>query len=212
MKDAQNAYNLAWANVQSAKSALDSANNVLLQAKADAVNAQNAVGLATQANDDAQTNLNVADAALTAAQHALQDANAAVADLNAQSSDAGTALGTAKFNYNQALNQLYVAQAAKAESDKALAIAYAQGVSSTDIFKGQNTYVFNGCLNQAYPAISGTVSVTALIPNGAQLSSGHVLTWGDCTTKDTVNIGDVIYYTGSIVGTCINADTVQVHK
>jgi len=171
-------------------------------------NAKNAVGLATQANDDAHTNLNVADAALTAAQHALEDANAKVADLRAQIGTAESNLGVAKFNYNQALNRLYVAQAAKQASDKAIAIAYAQGAAATDIFKGQSTYVFSGCLSKAYPSISGTVSVVNLIPSGAQLSSGHVLTWGDCTTKDTINIGDVIYYTGSIVGNAISAATV----
>lgn len=212
VKDAQNAYSLAWANVQTRKNELDEANNKLLQANAQVVNAKNAVGLATQANDDAQTNLNVADAALTAAQHTLQDANAAVADLSAQIAEAGTHLGSAKFNYIQALNALFVAQSAKAESDRALAIAYAQGAASTDIFKGQSTYVFNGCLNSAYPSISGTVSVTNLIPNGAQLSSGHVVTWGDCTTKQTINIGDVISYSGSIVGNCISASSVQVVK
>jgi chromosome segregation ATPase len=211
VQDAQNAYNIAWTNVQTSKAALDAANNALIQANADVVNAQNAVGLATQANDDAQNNLNVADAALTAAQHTLEDANAAVAALNAQFSEAATALGGAKFNYTQALNNLFVAQAAKEESDKAIAIAYAQGAASTNIFKGQSSYVFNGCLNQAYPSIAGTVSVIDLIPNGAQLSSGHVLTWGDCTVKGTVNIGDVIYYTGSIVGNSISAVSVTVH-
>lgn len=181
----------------------------MIQANVAVDNAQNAVGLATQANDDAQANLNVADATLTAAEKNLQQANAEVASINVLFSDASTKLGVAKFNHNQALSNLYVAQAAKAESDRALAIAYAQGVASTDIFKGESTYIFNGCLNLAYPTIGGTVSVTALIPNGAQLSSGHVLTWGDCTTKDTINVGDVISYSGSIVGNCISAASVK---
>jgi hypothetical protein len=107
------------------------------------------------------------------------------------------------------LNNLYVAQAAKEASDKAIAIAYAQGASSMDIFKGESTYVFNGCLNQVFPSIAGTVSVTKLIPNGAQLSSGHVLTWGECTTKEDINIGDVIYYSGNIVGNCISASSIE---
>lgn len=209
VKDAQNAYGIAWADVQAAKAALDDARDKLIQANAAVDNAQNAVGLATQANDDAQASLNVADAALTAAEKNLRDANADVASVSLLFSDASTKLGVAKFNHNQALNRLYVAQAAKAESDRALAIAYAQGVASTDIFKGESTYIFNGCLNQAYPAIGGTVSVTALIPNGAQLSSGHVLTWGDCTTKDNINLGDVISYSGSIVGNCISAVSVK---
>ena len=151
----------------------------------------------------------MADAALSASQYTLEDANAAVADLRSQFAAAETGLGTAKFNHNQALNRLFVAQAAKEASDKSIAIAYAQGAASTDILKGESTYVFSGCLNQAYPSISGTVSVTKLIPSGAQLSSGHVLTWGECTTKDTINIGDVIYYQGNIVGNCISAVSVS---
>ncbi len=70
-KDAENANNLAWNNVQSAKAALDVANAKLLESNQQVANAKNNVGLATQANDDAQTNLNVADAALNAAQHVL---------------------------------------------------------------------------------------------------------------------------------------------
>jgi len=67
-------------------------------------------------------------------------------------------------------------------------------------------------LNQAYPSIGGTVSVVNLIPNGAQLSSGHVLTWGDCTTKEDINIGDIIQYQGSIVGGCISATSIKRHN
>ena len=209
VKDAQNAYNIAWNNVQNAKAELDDANNKLQEANAKVTNTQNQVDLATQANDDAHTALNVADAALTAAQHTLEDANKAVSDLRGEANSAKSALGSAKFNLNQALSNLYVAQAAKEAADKATAIAYAQGFSSTDILNGESTYVFNGCLNQVYPAISGTVSVVKLIPSGCQLSSGHVLTWGDCTTKDNVNIGDLIYYEGSLVGNSISATHVK---
>jgi len=205
VKDAQNAYNIAWTNVQNAKAELDDANNKLQDANAKVTNAKNQVELATQANDDAQTGLNIADAALAAAQHTLEEANHAVGDLRGQFNTAKTALGAAKFNLTQALNNLYVAQAAKEAADKATAIAYAQGASSLDILKDKSTYIFNGCLSQVYPAISGTVSVVNLIQGGAQLSSGHVLTWGDCTTKDNINIGDVIYYEGSIIGNSISA-------
>ena len=54
--------------------------------------------------------------------------------------------------------------------------------------------------------------MTKLIPNGAQLSSGHVVTWGDCTTKQTVNIGDIISYSGAIVGNVISASSIKVVK
>jgi hypothetical protein len=51
-----------------------------------------------------------------------------------------------------------------------------------------------------------------LIPNGAQLSSGQVLVWGECTTKDVINIGDLIEYHGAVTGNCISASKVAVVK
>ena len=74
---------------------------------------------------------------------------------------------------------------------------------------GESTYIFNGCLAQAYPTISGTATVAKLIPNGAQLSSGQVLTWGECTTKDVINIGDLIEYEGAVTGSSISAHKVK---
>jgi hypothetical protein len=62
--------------------------------------------------------------------------------LRATSNQAKTDAGIATFNLNQAFNTLYVAQAAKAASDKATAIAYAQGAASIDILKGLSSYVF----------------------------------------------------------------------
>ncbi len=120
------------------------------------------------------------------------------------------ALGAAKYDYTQALNRLFVAQAAKEASDKAIEIAFTQGAASMSILEGESTYVFNGCLSLVHPAISGTVSVVNLIPSGAQLSSGHVLTWGECTVKDTVNIGDIIYYEGNILSSVISASKVTI--
>jgi hypothetical protein len=74
---------------------------------------------------------------------------------------------------------------------------------------GASKYVFSGCYNQVYPSISGSVSVVNLIDAGALVSSGHVLTWGDCTNKVvTVNVGDKIYYEGSIVNGCISTTKV----
>jgi hypothetical protein len=134
-----------------------------------------------------------------------------VGELRGESNNAKAAAGLAKYNLNQALNNLYVAQAAKESADKATAIAYADG-SSLSILDGESTYIFNGCFTEVYPAISGTVSVVNLIPSGCQLSSGHILTWGECTTKEDVNIGDVIYYEGSIVGNSISAKTIKKYK
>lgn len=208
-KDAQNANNLAWNNVQAAKAALDAAKNELLEANQKVVNARNNVELATQANDDALTNLNVADAALTAAQHALEDANARVAGLRGEFSTAKTNLGVANFNLVQALNNLYVAQSAKTAADKAVSLAFAEGAASLDLLKGESTYIFQGCVRQVYPEISGTVAVSTLITSGAKLNSGHILTWGDCTQKTApVAVGDLVYFEGYIVDGVISATTV----
>jgi hypothetical protein len=38
------------------------------------------------------------------------------------------------------------------------------------------------------------------------------LTWGDCTTKEDVNIGDVIQYQGSIVEGCISATSIKRYR
>jgi hypothetical protein len=209
LKDAQNANNIAWNNVQSAKAALDAARNNLIEANQNVVNARNNVELATQANDDALTNLNVADAALTAAQHTLENANALVASLRGQYDSAKTSLGGANFNLVQALNNLYVAQAAKTAADKAVSLAFAEGAASLDLLKGSSTYIFKGCVEQAYPEISGTVAVSTLISSGARLNSGHILTWGDCTAKtQTVAVGDLVYFEGYIVDGVISARTV----
>ena len=87
-KDAENANNIAWNNVQASKAVLDAANDKLLDANQSVANARNNLDLATQANDDALTQLNIADAALTAAQHALEDANNAVAALRIEHAEA----------------------------------------------------------------------------------------------------------------------------
>jgi multidrug efflux pump subunit AcrA (membrane-fusion protein) len=192
--------------VQDAKAALDAANDKLREATQTVANAHNNVDLATQANDDAITQLKVADAALAAAQHELEDANKAVADLRASYTGVKNDLGVANFNLQQALNNLFVAQAAKAAADKAVELAYAQGVASLDVTNGNSTYVFNGCVEQIYPTISGTVPVGALITSGARLNSGHILTWGDCTQKTAIILeGDVVTFTGTIKDGVISA-------
>ncbi len=129
--------------------------------------------------------------------------------MRGQGNQAKTDLGIANFNLNQALNTLYVAQAAKAASDKATAIAFAQGAASIDILKGESTYVFQGCNQQVYPSISGTVAVSTLIASGAKLNSGHILTWGDCTDKAvTVGANDVVTFVGTIRNGVISATSI----
>ena len=129
--------------------------------------------------------------------------------MRGQGNQGKTELGIANFNLNQALNNLYVAQAAKAASDKATAIAYAQGAASIDILKGESTYIFSGCNQQVYPTISGTVAVSTLIVSGAKLNSGHILTWGDCTDKTvTIAPSDVINFVGTIKNGVISASSI----
>ncbi len=45
----------------------------------------------------------------------------------------------------------------------------------------------------------GSVRITSFITNGVKTSSGQILVWGDCTRKQKVNVGDLIYYEGSLV-------------
>ena len=78
------------------------------------------------------------------------------------------------------------------------------------MLEGESTYVFNGCLSLVHPAIAGTVSVVNLIPSGAQLSSGHILKWGECTTKKNVNVGDIVYYEGHLHSNVISASKVTI--
>jgi len=210
-KAAENANNIAWNNVQASKAALDAANDKLLNANQAVANARNNLDLATQANDDALTQLNIADAALTAAQHALEDANDLVAAIRVEHSEAKSSLGAANFNLQQALNNLFVAQAAKAAADKAVSLAFAQGVASLDILEGESTYVFKGCVEQVHPEITGTVAVSTLVTSGARLNSGQILTWGPCTDKtDVVKDGDVVEFVGTIFNGVISAK--KVHK
>ena len=211
-KDAENASNIAWNNVQAAKAALDAANDKLLDANQAVANARNNLDLATQANDDALTQLNIADAALSAAQHTLEDANDAVAAIRVEHAEARANLGAANFNLKQALNNLFVAQAAKAAADKAVSLAYAQGVDSLAILEGESTYVFKGCNEQVYPEITGTVAVSTLITSGARLNSGQILTWGPCTDKEIVDVGDVVVFSGVIHNGVISARSVKKAK
>ena len=132
--------------------------------------------------------------------------------IRTQASSQGSSLGAANFNLTQANNNLFVAQAAKAAADKATQTAYAYGASSLNLLtSGSSTYVFQGCNHQVYPVITGTVAVSSLISSGAVLNSGHILTWGDCTSKtQLVSAGSVVTYTGTFSNGVINADSVKV--
>lgn len=190
--------------------ALDAANDKWLDTNQTVANARNNLDLTATANDDAITQLKIADSALTAAQKTLEEANKLVAALRAEWSTSSSSLGTAKFNLQQALNNLFVAQAAKAAADKAVAIAFAQGVASLDLMKGESTYVFEGCSEQVYPVITGTVPVSVLLTSGARLNSGQILTWGGCTHKpDIIVEGDVVSFTGTINNGVISATEVK---
>ena len=126
--------------------------------------------------------------------------------------EAKSNLGVANFNLQQALNNLFVAQAAKAAADKAVSLAYAQGVDSLDILEGESTYVFRGCNEQVYPEISGTVAVSTLITSGARLNSGQILKWSDCTEMDLIDVNDVVVFVGTIDKGVISAKSVKKLK
>lgn len=102
----------------------------------------------------------------------------------------------------QAENKLFVAQAAKAAADKSLAIIIAQG--NAELATSNSTYIFKGCNTYAYPSMSGTARIQGVVPNGFKTSGGHTLIWGECTKKSTANIGDLIYYEGSLINDTIN--------
>jgi len=208
--NAQNIYNLAFKTYKDAKKILAAAIDKKTQANMVVNAARNALNLAIQVNDKAQSDLTVSHDNYKKAYSALDNANLLVSRLRADLQDSMDRLGVAKFNLQQANNNLFVAQAAKAAADKAVSLAYAQGVASLDALEGESTYVFNGCVEQAYPVITGTVAVSTLISSGAMLNSGQVLTWGDCTDKtDMVQEGDVVTFEGYIINGVVSARHVK---
>ena len=186
------------------------AERILADAKADVDNKKNALDLANQANDDAQSHLNLADAALAAANRNLDNQNANAASIRQSQSSAKALLGGANFNLKQAMNQLYVAQAAKAAADKALNLAYAQGAASFPK-QGETNFIFEGCYNPVLPAISGSAACAKLVANGCVLSSGHIVTWGDCTNKtEVIEVGTVVTYNGRFSKGVVSAAEIEV--
>jgi hypothetical protein len=89
-------------------------------------------------------------------------------------------LGVSKFNYQQAMNNLFVAQARAEQAKKATNIVSSQ-VSTVTEANSTSTYIFAGCVQNTYPSISGSVSISKKTTYGYALNSGHVLVYGECT-------------------------------
>jgi hypothetical protein len=152
--------------------------------------------LATADNDAASSNLVTANSNIQIAQNNLQSISTFLQEGQTNIQGAKTALGIAQFNLVQAENNLFVAQAAKAAADKSLAIIIAQG--NVLLAPGNSTYIFKGCNNYAYPSMFGTARIEEILSNGFRTSGGHTLVWGECTKKSIANMGDLVYYEGSL--------------
>lgn len=193
--NSRNVYNLAFGELAEKKKALQLA--IDQKAKADIVvtNAKNAVTIINQANDDALAALTMAQRNYELAYSALDNANRLVSKVRAELAVADNKLGVAKFNLLQALNNLYVAQARKEQADKSTNIVRMQ---TATLPEEESTHIFAGCIQQAYPTISGTAVISKANGQGYSLNSGNVLVFGDCTQKEVVVVGDLIEYEGYI--------------
>ena len=193
--NARNVYNLAFGELNDKKAALQKALDE--KAKADTVvaNAKNALVVVSQANDDAVAALNMAQRTYELAYSALDNANILVSKTRAELAVADNKLGVAKFNLLQALNNLYVAQARKEQADKSTNIVRMQ---TATLPEEESTHIFAGCVQNAYPTISGSALVSETNGSGYALNSGNVLVFGDCTQKELVVVGDLIEYEGYI--------------
>ena len=193
--NARNVYNLAFGELTDKKKALQLA--IDQKAKADTVvaNAKNALDVVNQANDDALSALSTAQRKYELAYSALDNANRLVSKIRAELAVADNKLGVAKFNLLQALNNLYVAQARKEQADKSTNIVRMQ---TATLPEEESTHIFAGCVQNAYPTISGSAIVSRANGSGYALNSGNVLVFGDCTHKELVVVGDLIDYEGYI--------------
>lgn len=194
--NARNVYKLIFDSYSEAKKTLQAALDKKQKADILVNNAKNAVNVVNQLNDNAQSELVVAQNAYEQAYSALNNANTVVSQLRGNLDDASEKLGVAKFNLQQTLNNLFVAQSRKEQADKATAIVRAQ-TSVVPADGSTSTYIFGGCVQQAYPTFSGSASIRKSTKSAYELSSGNILVFGSCTTRvGVVAEGDVITYSG----------------
>ena len=200
--NARNVYSLAFEELVGKKKALQLA--IDQKGKADIVvaNAKNALDVINQANDDALSALRSAQRHYELAYSALDNANRLVSKIRAELAVADNKLGVAKFNLLQSLNNLYVAQARKEQADKSTNIVRMQ---TATLPEEESTHIFAGCVQNAYPTISGSAIVSRANGSGYALNSGSVLVFGDCTHKELVVVGDLIQYEGYIKDGYIHA-------
>lgn len=122
----RNIYAMLFDSYSNRKKELQASLEKKQQADILVANAQNAVNLINQLNDNAQDDLVLAQSNYEQASTALDTAERTARSLREQLSNSSSQLGIAKFNLQQTLNSLYVAQAAKEQADKATAIVRAQ--------------------------------------------------------------------------------------
>ena len=200
--NARNVYNLAFKELSDKKAALQKAISDKAQADTVVANAKNALDVVNQANDDALAALRVAQRAYDLAYSALDNANILVSRTRTELAVADNKLGVAKFNLLQALNNLYVAQALKEQADKSTNIVRMQ---TATLPEEESTHIFAGCVQNAFPTISGSALVSRANGSGYALNSGNVLVFGDCTQRELVVVGDLIDYEGYIKDGYIHA-------
>lgn len=198
-------YTDAKKNLQAAQEKKQQADNIV-------ENAKNALNVVNQANDNAQSDLTTTQNNYEKAYSALDNANLLVSKLREQLGDAGDNLGVAKFNLQQALNNLFVSQARKEQADKATAIVKTQS-STLPAADSTSTYIFAGCVQQAYPTISGSARIDDSNTLGYRLSSGNTLLFGECTQKEiSCQNGDIISYDGYIKDGYVHATSFKKVK
>lgn len=106
---------------------------------------------------------------------------------------------------------MFVAQSGKEQADKATAIVRTQS-SILPAADSQSTYIFGGCVQNAYPTIAGSARIDRSNKLGYSLSSGNTLLFGDCTTRDlTCRDGDIINYEGYIKDGYVHAVYYKKH-
>lgn len=111
-------------------------------------------------------------------------------------------LGAAEWDLEKALASLYQAQARKEASDRASALALAEGATNLDgsknAFKSlggwemDNSYSgdfivqaaadFGECNGSTHPRFAGSAKIIDIKDGMATLSTGHKITFGKCTT------------------------------
>lgn len=212
-KAAQDAYDLSFTNLISQQSILQSAKSFITSSSQSIANANNTLGVITQANTYATSALMKASTSIDKAVLALSKANFNVAVVRNQTNQAALDLGASKFNLQQAMNNLYVAQAVKQQADKASTLIQTQSsrIALASINSTNVTFTFGGCAARAYPSMSGVNQIIQSFPSSQgqlswTLANNQTLLAGYCTLQSgSLIVGSYISYEGYLKDGCINA-------